>query len=70
MKGWQITWFYCKDVSVAGGQSGLPPYSTERVWSPPSLTAKEKTDMDIMVMAVVAIVGKGLNGMDLLEVFL
>ncbi|KAE8818249.1 hypothetical protein D1007_04127 [Hordeum vulgare] len=71
VKGWQDSWFYYQDVSVGDGHTGLPPYSVERVHSTPSLTMSksERVDVEILVKALVAFVLKGVNGMDLLEVF-
>ena len=71
VKGWQSTWFYCNDVSVGEGQSGLPPYSTERIRRLPKLTVskEKKVDVDLLVIALVALVNQGVNGLDLMEVF-
>ncbi|XP_040242289.1 uncharacterized protein [Aegilops tauschii subsp. strangulata] len=68
LKGWQGTWFYCKDVPSANSLSGLPPYSAERVRAPPTLTLEkeEKVGVDI---TLIGIVNDGVNGMDLLETF-
>ena len=68
IKGWQGTWFYCRDVHSGPNQSGLPPYSTERVRAPESLLVakEEKTEVGILATALVGVV----NDMDLLETFL
>ena len=72
VRGWQSTWFYCNDLPCSGSSTGLPPYTTERVQTPPSLTVdkKEKTDVGILVTATVSLIQGGLTGLDLLEVFL
>jgi hypothetical protein len=69
---WQSTWFYCTDIPCAGSLTGLPPYTSERVRVPPSLTVDkgEKTDVEILVTAVVSLIQGGVTGLDLLEVFL
>ena len=68
VKGWKGTWIYCRDVPSAQSQSGLPPYSTERVRAPESLSVvKEKTEVGILATALVKIVNASVNGMDLLE---
>ncbi|KAE8794161.1 hypothetical protein D1007_31033 [Hordeum vulgare] len=50
---------------------GLPPYSVEQVRSAPSLTVskEQRMDVDILVIVLVALVRKGVSGMDLLEIF-
>lgn len=71
VKGWQESWFYCQDIPVGEGQSGLSPYSSERVRPAPKRTVskEEKVEVDILVIALVVLVQKGINGLDLLEVF-
>lgn len=41
VRGWQSTWFYCKDVPTPGQSTGLPPFSLERLRAPRSLTVEE-----------------------------
>ena len=71
VKGWQGTWFYCKDVPSANSQSGLPPYSTERVRAPLTLTIEkeEKVGIDILTTTLIGVVNTWVNGIDLLETF-
>lgn len=69
VRGWQSTWFYCKDQPTPGQSPGLPPFSLARVEKPSSLRvipeekAQEKE-------RVVQLVRDRVTGMDLLEVFL
>lgn len=72
VRGWQSTWFYCRDIPTPGQSTGLPPFSLERLRTPRSLTVEEeeKGEVAILVDAVVALVRGGVTGMDLLEVFL
>lgn len=62
VKDWQDSSFYCQDVRVGEGQSGLPPYLAERIQSAPSFSAskEEKVDVDILVIAL--ILRKGSTG--------
>jgi hypothetical protein len=71
VKGWQGTWFYYRDIPGANHQSGLPPYSSERVRASPTLTVEkeEKVGVDILSSALIGVVNAGVNGMDLLETF-
>ena len=72
VRGWQSTWFYCKDIPTPGQSTGLPPFSLERLCTPHSLTVEEeeKGEVAILVDAVIALVRGGVTCMDLLEVFL
>ena len=72
IRGWQSTWFYCKDQPTPGQSTGLPPFSMERVRKPSSLKVvpKEKAQVKVLVERVVQLIRDGVTGMDLLEVFL
>ena len=72
VRGWQSTWFYCKDQPTTGQSTGLPPFSMERVEKPSPLkvTPAEKVEVKMLVEGVVQLVRDGVTGMDLLEVFL
>ena len=72
VRGWQSTWFYCKDQPTPGQSTGLPPFSMERVRKPSSLKVvpKEKAQVKVLVERVVQLIRDGVTGMDLLEVFL
>ena len=72
VRGWQSTWFYCKDQPTPGQSTGLPPFSTERVRKPSSLKVapEEKVQVKVLVERVVQLIHDGVTGMDLLEVFL
>ena len=72
VRGWQSTWFYCKDQPTPGQSTGLPPFSLARVERPSSLRVipEEKTHVKALVERVVQLVRDGVTGMDLLEVFL
>ena len=72
VRGWQSTWFYCKDVPTPGQSIGLPPFTLERLQSPCSLVValEEKEEVQMLVAAVVELVKGGVTGMDLLEVYL
>ena len=72
VRGWQSTWFYCKDQPMPGQSTGLPPFSMERVRKPSSLKVvpEEKVQVKVLVKRVVQLIRDGVTGMDLLEVFL
>ena len=72
VRGWQSTWFYCKDQPTLGQSTGLPPFSMARVEKPSSLRVipEEKAQVKVLVERVVQLVRDGVTGMDLLEVFL
>ena len=72
VRGWQSTWFYCKDQPTPGQSTGLPPFSFDRVQTPSSLklTAAEKAETGMLVERVVQLINQGVTDMDLLEVFL
>jgi hypothetical protein len=72
VRGWQPTWFYCKDVPSPGSSTSLPPFSSARLNAPRSLTVaeEEKAEVGILVEAVVELIRGGVTGLDLLEVFL
>ena len=72
VRGWQSTWFYCKDQPTPGQATGLPPFSLNRAEKPSSLkvTPEEKAQVKVLVGRVVQLVRDGVTGMDLLEVFL
>ena len=72
VRGWQSTWFYCKDQVTPGQSTGLPPFSLNRAQKPASLkvTPEEKAQVKVLVGRVVQLVREGVTGMDLLEVFL
>ena len=72
VRGWQSTWFYCKDQPTPGQSTGLPPFSMDRVEKPSPLkvTPAEKVEVNMLVERVVQLVRDGVTGMDLLEVFL
>ncbi|KAM3274628.1 hypothetical protein ACQJBY_043583 [Aegilops geniculata] len=72
VRGWQSTWFYCKDQPTPGQSTGLPPFSMARVEKPSALkvTPAEKPEVKVLVERVVQLVHDGVTGMDLLEVFL
>mgnify|MGYP006973724851 CR=1 FL=1 len=61
-----------RDVPRANSQSGLPPYSVERVRALASLTMmkEEKVDVDILSSALISVMNAALTNMDLLETFL
>lgn len=40
IKGWQGTWFYCKDIPTSEYVTGLPPFSPERLPNPPKKNLK------------------------------
>ena len=72
VRGWQSTWFYCKDGPTPGQSTGLPLYSTERVEKPSLLrvTPEEKEEVAMLVERVAQLVRDGVIVMDLLEAFL
>ena len=72
VRGWQSTWFYCKDQPTPGQSTGLPLFSMARVEKPSSLRVipEEKAQVKVLVERVVQLVRDGVTGMDLLEVFL
>src|SRR5215216_5091248 len=72
VRGWQSSWFYCKDVPTPGQSTGLPPFSLERVRQPSSLivTPEEKGEVSLLIDQVMKLVQDGVTGLDLLEVFL
>jgi hypothetical protein len=72
VRGWQSTWFYCKDVAAPNMSTGLPPFTLARPTAPRSLVVSEaeKPTVDILVSSVVELVRGGVTGLDLLEVFL
>ena len=72
VRGWQSTWFYCKDQPTPGQSTGLPPFSLARVEKPSSLRVilEEKAQVKELVERVVQLIRDGVTGMDLLEVFL
>ena len=72
VRGWQSTWFYCQVVLSPGQSTGLPPFSLERLRAPCSMTveAHEKSEVAILVEAVVELIRGRVTSMDLLETFL
>ena len=72
VRGWQSTWFYCKDQPTPGQSTGLPPFSMAHVEKPSALkvTPGEKAEVKVLVERVVYLIREGVTGMDLLEVFL
>ena len=72
VRGWQSTWFYCKDQLTPGQSTGLPPFSMDRVRKPSSLKVipEEKAQVQVLLERVVQLIRDGVTGMDLLEVFL
>lgn len=72
VRGWQSTWFYCKDVASPNMSTGLPPFILDRPTTPRTLSVAkgEKVQVGILVNAVVDLVRGGVTGMDLLEMFL
>ena len=72
VRGWQSTWFYCKDQSTPGQSTGLPPFTMDRVEKPSPLKVlpEEKAHVKLLVDRVVQLIRDGVTGMDLLEVFL
>ena len=72
VRGWQSTWFYCKDQPTPGQSTRLPPFSLARVEKPSPLKVvpEEKAQVKVLVERVVQLVRDGVTGMDLLEVFL
>lgn len=71
VKNHHDSWFYCQEVPISEGHLGLPPYTVDRIQSAPSLTVskEEKIDVYIFVIGLVALMRKGVNRMDLVEVF-
>ena len=69
---WQNTWFYYKDILTSDSHIGIPIYTGNRVEPPKTLRlAKiEKTKVDILVDAFVGIKRVGVDGIDLVEVFI
>ena len=72
VRGWQSTWFYCKDQPTPRQSTGLPPFTMDRVRKPSSLKVlpEEKAQVKVLVDRVVQLIRDGVTGMDLLEVFL
>ena len=72
VRGWQSTWFYCRDIAPPGQSTGLPPFSLDHAQQPSSLrvTAAERVETNMLVERLVQLVRQGVTGMDLLEVFL
>ena len=72
VRGWQSTWFYCKDQLTPGQSTGLPPFSLARVEEPSSLRVipEEKAQVKALVEWVIQLVRDEVTGMDLLEDFL
>ena len=72
VRGWQSTWFYCKDQSLPGQLTGLPPFTMDQVGQPSPLKVlpEEKAHVKVLVNRVVQLIRDGVTGMDLLEVFL
>ena len=72
VRGWQSTWFYCKDQPTPGQSTGLPAFSMARVDKPSALKVipEERAQVKVLVERVVQLIWDGVTGMDLLEVFL
>ena len=71
VRGWQSTWFYCKDQPTPGQSTGLLPFlcsSGEALL--PEGGPEKKAQVKVLVERVVQLVRDGMTGMDLLEVFL
>ena len=51
VRGWQSTWFYCKDQPTPGQSTGLPPFTMDRVRKPSSLKVipEEKVQVKVLV---------------------
>ena len=51
IRGYQSTWFYCKDQLTPGQSTGLPPFTMERVEKPSPLkvTPAEKVEVNMLV---------------------
>ena len=71
VRGWQSTWFYCKDKATPGQSTGLPLFSLDRAEKPASLKVapEEKAQVKVLAGRVVELFREGVTGMDLLEVF-
>jgi hypothetical protein len=72
VRGWQSTWFYCKDAAALNMSTGLPPFTLARPTALRSLVVsqEERAAVDTLVGSVVELVWGGVTGLDLLEVFL
>ena len=72
VRGWQSTWFYCKDIPTLGQSTDLPPFSLERLHALLSLSIEDhkKVEVGNLVDAMVELIRGGVTGMDLLETFL
>jgi hypothetical protein len=72
VRGWQSTWFYCKDVASPNMSTGLPPFTLDRPVTPKPLyvTKVEKIQVGILVNAISELIRGGVTGLDLLETFL
>ena len=55
VRGWQSTWFYCKDQPTPGQSAGLPPFSMARAEKPSALKVipEEKAQVKVLVERVV-----------------
>ena len=72
VRGWESTWFYCKDQPTPGQSIGLPAFSMARVEKPSALKVipEERVQVKMLVERVVQLIRDGVTGMDVLEVFL
>ena len=72
-KDWNQTWFYCQDTSPAG-ENPLPGFRALRLESthplPDKLLAAKRQKLAPTMSKVKALLGNGLNGIDLVRVWL
>lgn len=70
VKGWQLGWYYCKDIPMPDDTLGLPSYSRNRITSTsgwnPRLTKGEKLEVDLLVASMIGLKDQGLEGNDLM----
>src|SRR3954471_22721078 len=71
LKDWNQTWFYCQDSSPAG-ENPLPGFRALRLESthplPDKLTAIERLPLTPKIKKIKALLGNGLDGVDLVRV--
>ena len=71
-KSWNQTWFYCQDTSPAD-EKPLPGFRALRLESnhllPDKLTAVERLPLNPTIKKIKALLGNGLNDIDLVRVW-
>ena len=72
-KDWNQTWFYCEDTSPAN-ENPLPGFRALRLESthplPDKLSPAERQTLAPTINKIKALLGNGLNGIDLVQVWI